>query len=71
MVRKNIVEFIREYIKEHEYAPTYREIACGLGYKSLTTVHHHMNILFEQGALETDLEDRFSTSRAYRIARQK
>ena len=68
-VRQRIMAFIREYVEKHSYAPSYAEIAHYLGMGN-TSVFRHINKLFELGELETDLPDRFSTSRAYRVARK-
>lgn len=70
-VRNKILRYIAEYVDLHGYPPSYREIGAGVGLRGLSSVHHHMMELFDRGELETDLEDRFSTSRAYRIARGK
>jgi repressor LexA len=43
--QKQILEFIREHIREHESAPTLREIADAIGVNSLATVHEHLQAL--------------------------
>lgn len=54
--RKSIVQFIIEYIKEHGYSPSVREIAEGVGLKSTSSLHAHLTRLFRSGSLETDTE---------------
>ncbi len=44
-------EYIRLFIKEHGYAPSYREIKAGLSYSSIGTVAHHVDQLLILGLL--------------------
>ena len=67
-VRDKMMIAISEYINEHGYAPSIKEIAEAVNLKSTSTVHHHMSILFQEGRLETDAP---GTARAYRINRRK
>lgn len=46
-----ILDFIREYIEEHGYAPSYREIADNFDLSSPATVHQHVQCLVEKGFL--------------------
>jgi repressor LexA len=75
--REEIYFFIIDYIKEHGYAPTIREIGEAVNLKSTSSVHTHMSKLFIEGVLESDvdasmLDDRGgSASRAYRVAGYK
>jgi repressor LexA len=48
--QKQIVDFIRDYVAEHEYAPTMQEIADYLGV-SRPTVFEHIEALEAKGAL--------------------
>lgn len=48
--KQAIINFIRDY--PHQYPPTIREIAVGVGLKSSSTVHSHLNVLVEQGYIE-------------------
>jgi len=66
--RSLILAFIRIYIEDHGYAPSNKEISDAIQV-SPTSVWQHMNILLAQGDLETDLPDRWHTSRAYRLRR--
>ncbi len=44
-----ILSFIREYLEEHEYAPTLEEIAHHFGLASLNGVYKHLTALEERG----------------------
>ena len=68
-VRTKMKEKIIEYICEHGYAPTVREICEMVGLKSTSSVHAHLLRMFETGMLETD--DKFGTPRAIRIPEYK
>lgn len=65
MMRNKIKEAIIEYMCEHGYSPSVREIGAMVGLKSTNTVHGHLVIMFEQGMLETDCE--FASPRAIRV----
>lgn len=65
---REVYWFVVDYITEHGYAPTNREIGNGVGLKSTATVNFHMNKLFEQGWLETDNPQ---SSRAIRVCGSK
>ena len=75
MKRQEIYFFIIDYIKEHGYAPTIREIGEATQLKSTSTVHMHMTKLFIEGLLETDVDVvsgvGSSATRAYRVAGYK
>ena len=49
-----ILEFVVEYIKDHEYSPSYREIADSFGMSSTATVHEHIKNLQKKGYLTGD-----------------
>ncbi len=49
--QKEILDFIKGFLSEHEYSPSYEEIASGMGLKSLATVHKHIANLFAKGVL--------------------
>ena len=54
-IRDNeILEFIRNYIKEHGYAPTYDEIGAGVQLYSKSSVYEHVKKLIYLGEIETD-----------------
>jgi repressor LexA len=56
---------VEEYILQHRYAPTVREIGEMTGLRSTSTIHHHLKKLFNDGKLETDAE--YGTPRAIRL----
>ena len=67
--RNLIMGYIKSYIKLHGYAPSNKEIADAIKL-SPSVLWNHMKILLEQGEIETDLTDRWHTSRAYRLRKE-
>ena len=53
--RAQIKDFIIQYIEEHGYSPTVREIASGIGVKSSGTIQFHLKRMLESGQLESDV----------------
>jgi repressor LexA len=53
--QKEILVYIEEYLQQHDYAPSYREIADGLGLSSPATISEHIESLKEKGYLRDDL----------------
>ena len=49
--QKQLLEFVEEFIAEHGYSPSYREIMNGVGYTSVATVALHINNLIKRGHL--------------------
>lgn len=49
--QKELLNFIDEFIKEHGYSPSYREIMTSLNYTSVATVALHVNNLITRGHL--------------------
>lgn len=49
--QREILEFIKKFITEHGYSPSYREIMTGLNYTSVATVSLHVNSLIARGHL--------------------
>ena len=49
--QKLILDFIENYILENEKAPTYREIAFGVGLSSIASVSEHIDNLINKGFL--------------------
>lgn len=47
--KRNILAFIKEYIQENEYPPTFDEIGEAVGLLSKSTVHTHMHGLKAKG----------------------
>lgn len=62
-IHKDIYLYICRYIKEHRYAPSYKEIADGVGVSN-ATVLRHMDMLRTDGLIETDHP---KTPRAFRL----
>lgn len=50
--QQKLLEFIREFIDQHGYGPSYREIMTGLGYKSVSTVAVHVDGVIAKGYLQ-------------------
>ena len=46
-----LLSFIQEFIAEHGYSPSYREVMKGLNYTSVATVSLHINNLIRRGHL--------------------
>jgi repressor LexA len=65
MKRQEIYFFIVDYIKQHCYPPTFREIADGVNLKSTSTVQMHIDKMIASGMLESD--DLYGLSRAIRV----
>ena len=65
VIRTMIYDYIVDYLEEHGYPPSIREIADGVGVRTASTVHHHLCTMFEQGILETDAKT--GTPRAIRV----
>ena len=55
-VRQDILEYIKQYIRQHSYPPSRREIGDGVGLKSTASVQSHINRMLSEGILETDVE---------------
>jgi hypothetical protein len=49
--QKELLTFIGNFISEHGYSPSYREIMNGLNYTSVATVALHVNNLIKRGHL--------------------
>ena len=64
--KEEIYNYIKTYIAELGYAPSYREIGTAVGLKSTSSVFSHMQNLFAEGILRTEAEE--GTPRAFRIA---
>ncbi len=52
--QKMILTFIEHYLEEHDYAPSYREIADALGLRSVATVAEHIEALKHKGYLRNE-----------------
>lgn len=49
--QQQLLQFISDFLNEHNYAPSYREIMTALGYKSVSTVAVHVDGLIAKGYL--------------------
>lgn len=61
-----IKKCIFDYVEEHEYAPSIREICEITEIKSTSTVQNYMKLLFLTGVLESEHE---GCPRAFRISK--
>lgn len=52
--QKSVLDYLRAYIEDHNYAPSYREIAHHLSLKSVATVAEHVETLERKGFLSKD-----------------
>lgn len=50
--QRELLTFIGEFIAEHGYSPSYREIMRALNYNSVATVALHVNSLIKRGHLQ-------------------
>src|SRR5437016_5848156 len=49
--QKELLTFIVDFIVQHGYSPSYREIMTGTGHTSVATVSLHINNLIKRGHL--------------------
>ncbi len=47
--QKRILDYLRNFIEEHGYSPSFEEICHAFGYTSLATVHEHLTNLEAKG----------------------
>lgn len=50
--RQKVYDYLIDYIKEHGYAPSVRELAEGVGLKSSSSAYNHLSKLEEEGKIE-------------------
>lgn len=50
--QKLLIDFLTDYMQAHDCSPSYREIAEGLGLKSVASVAEHIDNLVLLGALK-------------------
>jgi repressor LexA len=67
--REDILQFIKNYIKEHGYSPSVREIGYAIGYKSTSSVKSQLDIMIALGMIESDAPR--GTARAIRVPGMK
>lgn len=57
--KQKVLQYLKDYISQHGYAPTLTEIAKHMGVNALSTVHEHLQFLEERGFIErADGEER-------------
>ena len=49
-------KFIIDYIKEHGYSPSYREIADGVGVRAVSTIVERIHKLEGMGKIKTNMD---------------
>lgn len=49
--QQELLQFVADFIKQHDYGPSYREIMRSLDYKSVSTVAVHIDALIAKGYL--------------------
>lgn len=49
--QQELLQFIADFLAQHNYAPSYREVMVALGYKSVSTVAVHVDGLISKGYL--------------------
>ena len=52
--QQNILQFIREFIAEHHFPPTIREIGENVGISSTSVVNYNLNALEKKGFIVRD-----------------
>lgn len=52
--RERIYQYVVDYMTEHGYPPTVREIADGAYLCSTSSVHRQLQTMFADGTFETD-----------------
>ena len=55
-----IYRFVSDYIAEHNFSPSIREICEAVGLKSTATVYYHLNALRQQGRLDMERDKKRS-----------
>ena len=52
--QSEILNFLKEFATDYDYAPSYREIGEALGISSPATIHQHIQTLKSKGFLDVD-----------------
>ena len=52
--QKQVLDFIKAFIKKHDYAPSLEEVKKHLGLSSVSTAHFHVQALEQKGFLRKD-----------------
>jgi DNA-binding MarR family transcriptional regulator len=58
----DVLHYVRGYIEQHEYAPSFKEIARKMGFSSLGTVHEHLQNLERKGYIRRSYNEARSIS---------
>lgn len=53
-IRKDILVYMKQYIQQHGYSPSRKEIGESVGLRSKSSVKCHIDKMLENGMLETD-----------------
>lgn len=67
--REDILQFIKNYMKEHGYSPSVREIGYAMGYKSTSSIKSQLDTMIALGMIESDAPR--GTARAIRVPGMK
>ena len=49
--QRAVFDYVAQYLSDHGYSPTIREVQLALGYAAPSTVHKHIDNLREMGML--------------------
>lgn len=52
--QRRVVEEIDRFKAENGYSPSVRELGAALGFASIATVHHHLTVLEQLGAVSRE-----------------
>lgn len=52
--KEKVLKAVVDYISEHQYPPSVRELCDMTGLQSTSSIHRYINKLLEDGLLETD-----------------
>lgn len=52
--QREVLNFIVSFIRDHDYSPSYQEIAEHFGLSSRSTVHQHIQTLIQKGYLNSE-----------------
>lgn len=64
--QRELLQFIEQFVAEHGYGPSYREIMSGQNYSSVATVAAHINNLITRG----HLTKRDNSARSLEVVKQ-
>ncbi len=70
--QSEVLKFVKTFIKDYDYSPSYREIAEALGLSSPATIHQHLQTLKSKGYLDMEADSARGlalTSKVMRLAK--